>query len=194
MPAQGKIRVSHRDYFWEVHDAASDLLPIAEKVLVVRSGEGRSEFVLGLRTISQNCTCIGPVLIRAVEPEVFPRVEVGNYYLFPAFKGEKGGGIHGENIRSIVACLLNGRRLRRVNSYGLPIARPPIQPQHLPAHPPNLRVWHFLIVAAAIATGTFLAWYFGQADASLMALSGFTGVAVLLTWSFMGWLLFIRRR
>ena len=131
MPSHRKITVNHRVYIWEVRDAARESLPAAEKVLVVRSEEGRNEFLFGL-SISQNYTWIGPAFICAAEPEIFPSVEVGNYYLFPSFKVEKAGRIHGENVRSIVASLLNGRRLRKVNSHGLPPARPPI-----PRTPPN---------------------------------------------------------
>jgi hypothetical protein len=192
MPAHGKITVNRRLYLWEVRDAASELFPTADKVLIVRSEDGRSEFLLGLRTFSQNYTCIGPAFIRAVEREIFPSVEVGKYYLFPAFKEEKAGGIHGENIRSIVASLLNGRRLRRVNSHGLPLARPRIGLEGSRTNRPAIRVWHFPIVAAGIAAGASIAWYFGQADVSLVELFAFSCVAVLLTWGLMGWLLFIR--
>ena len=193
MSAHGKIIVDRRSYLWEVRDKASELLPNAERVLIVRSEEGRSEFVLGLRAISQNDTCIGPVFIRAIEPAVFPSVEIGNYYLFPAFKSEKAGGIHGENIRSIVASLLSGRRLRRVNSFGLPLGQARTEQVRPPASPSVIRVWHFLIVGAGIAVGMSIAWYFGQADISLVSLFLGMVAAVLLTWGVMAWLLFLRR-
>jgi hypothetical protein len=191
MSSHGKITVDRGIYTWEVLDTVSELFPSAEKTLVIRSERGTSEFLLGLRTIHE-LTCIGPVFIRAVEPEVFPFVEIRNYYLFPAFKAAKAGGIHGESIRSIVASLLSGRRLRRVNSHGLPLTSLRIEPERPPANPPAIRVWHFLIVAAGIAAGISIAWYFGQADASLIEVSCFIGVAVLLTWGVMVWLFLIR--
>jgi hypothetical protein len=188
MSAHGKITVDWRSYLWEVRDKPSELLPNSEKVLIVRSEEGRSEFLLGLRAVPHNCTWIGPVFIRAVEPEIFPSVAIGNYYLFPAFKAEKAGGIHGENVRSVVASLLNGRRLRRVNSLGLPLRRARAEQVRPPAISPAIRVWHFLIIGAGIATGMSLAWYFGQGDGSLVGLCIGVVTAVLLTWGVMVWL------
>ena len=188
MSGHGKITVERRIYLWEVRDKASELFPSAEKVLVIRSVEGRSEFVLGVRAISPTDTCIGPVFIRALEPEIFPSVVIGNYYLFPAFKGETGGGIHGENVRSVVASLLNGRRLRKVNSFGLPLGRGRAEQVAPPTSLPAIRVWHFLIVGAGTAAGMFIAWYVGQAAGSLLSLSIGIVAAVLLTWGVMVWL------
>jgi hypothetical protein len=193
MPAHGKITVDRGIYLWEVRDKASELFPTAEKVLIIRSEKAGSEFVLGLRALSQNYTYIGPVFIRAVQSEMFPSVAIGNYYLFPAFKVEKAGGIHGENVRSVVASLRNGRRLRRVNSFGLPLTRARAEPVPSPASRPAIRVWHFLIVGAGIAAGMSIAWYLGHADVSLVSLSLGIVAAVLLTWGVMVWILFIRR-
>jgi hypothetical protein len=124
--SRGQLTIDRITFSWEVQQDRCNLFPGAEKMLLVRSQCGASEFLIGVQEMfsgtPDELTWMGPAFIRAAAAPAFPAVTVEAYYLFPAFKRAKAGGIHGENVRSIVASLLNGRRLRRVNSRGMPLA------------------------------------------------------------------------